>query len=176
MEKFSTKKLVYLSLLISLNIILARVASIKFLGGRIGFGGFPIIFAGITMGPVSGGIVGAVGDIVGYNIGPMGPYMPHFTLTAALTGIIPGIVIRLFKKSKNGYELWQLLIAIGLGQLITSIILVPYFMQVIFNLPMLPRLPRKIIGQLIHVPLYSFLIKAIMDRIPVALKSALYDN
>lgn len=163
-------------MLISLNVILARITSIKFLGGRIGFDGFPIIFAGITMGPVAGGIVGAVGDVVGYNIGPTGPYMPHFTFTAALTGIIPGVVIRMFEKPKNGYDIWQILIAIGLGQLITSVILVPYFMQEIFNLPMLPRLPRKIIGQLIHVPLYSFLIKAIMDRIPVALKSALYDN
>lgn len=172
MKKFSTRKLIYLALLISLNIVLARMASIPVLGGRIGFGGFPIIFAGVTMGPIEGGIVGAVGDIIGSNINPQGPFMPHFTLSAALTGIIPGLVLKLFEEpnNNNNFEIWKLLLAIGTGQLITSIILVPYFMQTLFEVPMIATLPGKIIGQAIHIPLYSLLTKAIIKRLSTVLK------
>ena len=86
MKRLSTRNMVYLSILISLNIVLTRVASIRIgVGGaeivRIGFGGFPIIFAGITMGPCRRNSR-CHGDIIGYNINPMGAYMPHFTLSA----------------------------------------------------------------------------------------------
>ena len=168
MKKFSTKELVYLALLISLNIVLTRIASIRLtIGGvegiRIGFGGFPTILAGIIFGPVSGGIVGAIGDIVGYSINPAGPYMPHFTLTAALTGIIPALVIMPFKKGIPGF--WLLLFAIATGEIITSAILVPYFLQMLFNIPMLVSLPAKIISLVIQIPIYAFFGELILKRI-----------
>lgn len=171
MKRLSTRNMVYLSILISLNIVLTRVASIRIgVGGaeivRIGFGGFPIIFAGITMGPMAGGIVGAIGDIIGYNINPMGAYMPHFTLSAALTGIIPGLVLKPFKKEKETYTFWQLLLAIAIGQITTSIFMVPYFMQLLFKVPMVSTVPGRVIGQAIHVPLYAFMTAVIMKRIP----------
>ena len=168
MRKFSTKEMVYLALLISLNIVLTRVASIRLsFGGvegiRIGFGGFPTILAGIIFGPISGGIVGAVGDIVGYYINPAGPYMPHFTLTAALTGIIPAVVILPFKKGIPGF--WPLVLAIAIGEIVTSILLVPYFLHLLFNIPILVSLPARIISLVIQVPLYAFFGELILKRI-----------
>ncbi|MFU0801079.1 MAG: folate family ECF transporter S component [Xylanivirga thermophila] len=170
MQKMSTREMVYLSLLIALNIVLTRIASIRInIGGaevvRIGFGGFPIILAGIMFGPSAGGIVGAIGDIIGYWINPMGPYMPHFTLTAALTGIIPALVLKPFKK--HPFSLWQLILAIAIGQTITSIIMVPYFMQRLFKVPMIMTVPGKIKGQAFHVPIYAFMAKVIMGRLSV---------
>lgn len=168
MKKFSTKELVYLALFISLNIVLSRIASIRIsIGGvegiRIGFGGLPIILAGLMFGPVAGGIVGAIGDIVGFYINPAGPYMPHFTLTAALTGIIPAVVIMPFRK---GIQLfWPLVFAIGVGEIITSIILVPYFLQILFNIPMLASLPAKIISLAIQIPMYAFFSEVLLRRI-----------
>ncbi len=63
-------------MLISLNIDLRRIASIRIaIGGiegiRIGFGALPVILAGIMFGPTAGGIVGAAGDMVGYYINPL---------------------------------------------------------------------------------------------------------
>ena len=128
-KKYSTKELVYMSFLIALNIVLSRVASIRISIGavegiRIGFGSFPPILAGIMFGPGAGGIVGAIGDIMGYYMNPMGAYIPLFTLSAALTGVIPSLILKLTKRSTQ--SLWQLIIAIGIGQVITSIILTPY--------------------------------------------------
>ncbi len=50
----STRNIAYYGLLIALNIVLTRVGSIRIGGGgveivRIGFGGYPVIFAGIVL-------------------------------------------------------------------------------------------------------------------------------
>lgn len=163
-----------MSLMIALNIVLTRVASIRIpIGGvevvRIGFGGFPIIYSGIAFGPLAGGIVGAVGDIIGYWINPAGAYMPHFTLSAALTGIIPGLVLKPFDKSE--YNFWHLILAIGIGQTITSIIMVPYFLNRLFDVPLIATIPGRIKGQIIHIPLYAYMTKIIMKRIETIIQT-----
>src|SRR6056297_4285588 len=119
----STKKIAYLSFLTALTIILTRILSIRIPiagveGVRIGFGALPIIFAGVAFGPVAGGIVGALGDLMGYFINPMGAYMPHFTLTSFLTGFIPGVIV--FYVLKRCRTLPILFISIAVGQIITS--------------------------------------------------------
>jgi len=167
MKKISTRELVNLSFLIALNIVLSRVASIRINIGsvegiRIGFGGFPVILAGIIFGPAAGGIVGAIGDMVGYYINPAGAYVPLFTISAALTGIIPSLVLKLTKHTN--WTLWQLIIAIGIGQFITSIILTPYFLQLAFNIRFFATLPARIIAQGINVPIYAILVQKIKKK------------
>ncbi|MFH0926580.1 MAG: folate family ECF transporter S component, partial [bacterium] len=84
--RISSHKITTMGLLIAMSIILTRIASLRIaIGGvegiRIGFGGLPIILGGVLFGPLSGGLIGAISDVVGYFINPMGAYMPHFTLT-----------------------------------------------------------------------------------------------
>ncbi len=157
----STRRLVYLSFLISLSIVLTRLGSIQIpVGGvaalRIGFGGLPIIFAGLVFGPFAGGIVGAIADIVGYFINPMGPYMPHFTLTSALTGIIPGVVLFYIFREKRTFI--NLVAAIAIGQIVTSVLLVPLFLYHLFGIPFTVNVVTRLIGQAVHVPFYAYLI------------------
>ncbi len=153
MQKTNTKNIAYFGLLIALNVVLTRVGSIRIGGGgteiiRIGFGGYPVIFAGIVFGPLAGGVVGAIGDLIGMVVSPMGPYMPHFTLVAALTGIIPGLIMLMFKDSKSKTNFWKLLLAIAIGQIITSVFITPYFMERLFSVPMVTTVP----GRLLHRP------------------------
>lgn len=174
MQKLSAKKIAYYGLLIALNIVLSRVSSIRIGGGgveiaRIGFGGYPIIFAGIVFGPVAGGIVGAVGDVIGHFMSPMGPYMPHFTLSAALTGVIPGLVLIRCKDKECKTSFWKLLLAIAIGQVTTSIVMWAYFMKTLFGIPLITILPTRIISQLINIPLYAYMTKVLISRIPMAL-------
>jgi len=173
LRKFKTINLVYYGLLIGLNVILTRVGSIRIGSGgveiiRIGFGGYPIIFAGIMFGPLAGGIVGALGDIIGMILYPMGPYMPHFTLSAALTGIIPGYIMRncTSKECKTSFK--RLLFAIGIGQIITSIILTPYFLNSLFGVPFFATLPSRLISQAINIPLYAYMTKILISRLYTA--------
>ena len=162
MKKFPTKKIVYMAFLMALNIILERMLSLRIPffgveGIRIGFGALPVILAGITFGPLAGGIVGGLGDLLGFSIMPLGGYMPHFTLTAFLTGFIPGLLF--FYVFKKKYSFWSLLIPIAVGQVITSIILVPIFLNVLFGSPVLPVLIPRLIAEPMHMVLYAYLIR-----------------
>ena len=128
--KISSHKITTMGLLMALSIILTRIASLRIaLGGvegiRIGLGRLPIILGGIIFGPLAGGFIGAFSDLLGYFINPIGAYMPHFTLTSALTGIIPAALLLFMKKKEP--NVFDLGIAISVGQVITSIILVPTF-------------------------------------------------
>lgn len=164
--KISTKKIAYLSFLTALTIILTRVLSIRIPvagveGVRIGFGALPIIFAGIAFGPAAGGIVGALGDLLGYFINPIGAYMPHFTFTSFLTGFIPGLMV--FYIIKKCRTLTVILISISVGQLITSIIIVPYFINSLFGVPFAVIMPPRLISQFINIPIYAYFIKSLLS-------------
>ena len=172
--KISSHKITTMGLLIALSIILTRVASLRIaIGGvegiRIGFGGLPIILGGLLFGPLSGGLVGAISDLLGYFINPIGVYMPHFTLTSALTGIIPALVLKL--SQKNEINVLELGIAIAVGQTITSLILVPYFLHILFGLPWKILMPPRIIGVPIHIFIYAYTINIFLKR-----KCLIYSN
>ncbi len=102
----NTRTLVYSSLLTGLSIVLTRFCGIILpIAGlpalRFSFGGIPLIITGILFGPIPGALAGVVADIIGYMTNPMGgAFFPGFTLSAALTGAIPGIIY-MFIKSKR---------------------------------------------------------------------------
>jgi ECF transporter S component (folate family) len=101
--KMPTSVIVKAGFLATVSIVLTRFLSLMLLLGglpalRVGFGNIPIIMSGMMFGPLVGGLTGVVADVVGYLINPMvGTFFPGFTLSAALYGIISGI---LFKKIK----------------------------------------------------------------------------
>jgi len=165
--KISSHKITTMGLLITLSIILTRVASLRIaIGGvegiRIGLGRLPIILGGIIFGPLAGGLIGAFSDLLGYFINPIGAYMPHFTLTSALTGIIPAALLILMKK--NEPNVFNLGIAITVGQVITSIILIPYFLNILFGLPWKVLMPPRIVAEPIQIFIYTYTINIILKR------------
>lgn len=105
-KRTKTKSLVAASLLTAISIILTRAFSIIVpIAGtqalRIGFGGVPIMISGILFGPIMGGLAGVTADLIGFMINPMGAYFPGFTLTAALSGFIPGVFYHYIYKNKS---------------------------------------------------------------------------
>lgn len=164
--KLSTNKIVFYALFISLSVVLKLLKiPIPIIG--LTFVGLPIIMAGILFGPTAGGIVGGLSDIIGYIIKPTGPFLPHFTLTAILTGVIPGLVLYFFKKDINKLSILHYILAIGIGQIITSVIMLSYFFHILFGLPFKLKMYELMIIQLQHIPLYSIVIKTIINRIHV---------
>ena len=153
--------------LIALSIILTRIASLRIaIGGvegiRIGLGKLPIILGGIIFGPLAGGLIGAFSDLLGYFINPIGVYMPHFTLTSALTGIIPATILILMRKEEP--NVFDLGLAITAGQVITSIILIPYFLNILFGIPWKVLMPPRIVAEPIQIFIYTYTINIILKR------------
>jgi riboflavin transporter len=166
--RMSSRVITNIGLLIALSIILTRVASLRIaIGGvegvRIGLGKFPVILGGILFGPIAGGLIGGFSDLLGYIINPIGAYMPHFTITSALTGIIPVLILRLFKKSEE-IKTIELVFSIAIGHIITSLIMIPYFLHTIFGIPWVVLLPARIIAAPFNVIIYTYIIKILLER------------
>lgn len=163
----NTKYLTSVSLLIALSVILTRFLSLRIsIGGvegiRIGFGDFPLMLSGILFGPWWGALAGIIADIVGYFLSPMGPYMPHFTLTSALKGILPGILfVYAFKESKNFISL-ALTFAIS-KFLVSSFII--FFIHILFKLPYSILIPPRAIALIIEVPIYTIVTLPVLNRL-----------
>lgn len=159
--KLKPRQMIIMALLIAMAIILRRILTLHFPIGIINFSGFPIILAGLLYGPASGGIVGAVSDILGYPLFPEGPYSPLFTITSALTGIIPAFIVMKLKRKETA-SMWMLVLAILVGQMITKVLLVPFFLQLQFGIPFVWKSPTNFIVEIIHTPMYALLAQPVL--------------
>lgn len=93
MKRINTKMLVVLALLVALNLVLGRFCSFFIWSNKIGFGFVPVFVAAYLYGPLAGGMVGALGDLLSAILFPIGPYFPGFTATAFLTGVLFGLLL-----------------------------------------------------------------------------------
>jgi len=88
--------------------------------------------------------------------------MPHFTFSAALTGVIPALLLKYTTSDLPGYP--QMFLAIGVGQITTSVLLVPYFLHTLFGLPYGAAVVPAAIGQLFSIPVYVFFTRELLRR------------
>lgn len=151
---FSARTLSYLAMFIALSVVLNTLRV-----GPISFGGFPIIYGGLALGPVFGFIIGMVSDLLGFLVRPSGNgFNLAFTLTSSLTGAIPVLVLRLFGNDpKNKQNFIKVPIGIFVGQTITSVIMVPYFMKLFYGFNFWERLIKAFSKQVWSIPLYAFI-------------------
>lgn len=163
---YSANKITYMALFIALGVVINTVRI-----GSISFGGFPIILSGYLLGPIPGFIIGALSDILGFIIRPSGfGFNPIFTLTSALTGAIPVIVTRLLGERYPRYSFIKVLIGVFVGQMLTSVILVPIFSQLLYMKIFSVEATKAFIKQIVSIPVYSFLIVSLNDRLSKVIK------
>lgn len=93
MQKFTTKTIVSLSVLVALQIVLTRFCSFSAWNVRIGFGFVALVIAAVVHGPVAAALVGGLGDMIGAIAFPTGSYFPGFTLTQMLMGLSFGLAL-----------------------------------------------------------------------------------
>lgn len=158
----STRRITYMAVFIALSVV---INTMRF--GSVSFGGFPIIYSGLVLGPVNGLIVGAVSDVLGFIIRPSsGGYNVVFTLTSALTGLIPIMVVKLFKVKYPNYKFYQVLLGIFIGQMLTSVIMAPYFQALLFGKNTFYYYATKaFIKQIVSIPLYAALFTSMTESI-----------
>lgn len=91
----NTQQLVTMALLVALDIVLSRFASLNLWNTRIGFGFVPVVVAGMLLGPFKAALTAAVADVIGALLFPTGAFFPGFTVTAVLRGIMYGVVLKI---------------------------------------------------------------------------------
>lgn len=126
--KMNVKSVSVIGILVAMEIILARF-SIHTWNLKIGFSFVPIVVAAILYGPIAGGLVGAIGDVVSAILFPVGAYFPGFTLTAFLTGAVFGWFFR--KK----VSVMNVVLAVCVVQVLISQFLNTYWISFLYGSP-----------------------------------------
>ena len=152
--RFDTRTLTMLALLTAMEIILSRFLSLSAWNVKIGFSFVPVAIAGMLFGLLPAAIVAALGDFVGALVFPIGPYFPGFTFTAFLTGAVFGF----FLKGKTSVP--RVLAAVGINQLILSLLLNSLWISVLYGSPYLPLLSTRIVQCAVLIPVEIILILA----------------
>lgn len=163
-------KLVLIALLVALNIILVRFASIN-LGPllRINFGFITIVIMGILFGPVSAALGAAVADFIGAIVFPTGgAYFPGFTLSALVTGFIYGKMLYGHKLSISRIVISNLLVI-----LIVQLFLNPLWLSMLSGKAFIVLISARVIKSFVMLPIESLIIMATYKYIsPVFMKYA----
>jgi len=155
--QFTTRTVTNLSLLTAVSIVLTRLFAVAVpIGGhtvlRLSFGEIPIMLAGVLFGPAAGAVTGAAADLIGYLMNPFGgPFFPGFTVSAALTGLIAGLMLR----GARSFSWKQMGVMVAVNDLITSVALNTFWLVQLYGLDPRLILPTRVGARLVTIPIYT---------------------
>lgn len=152
-------RLITLGLFIALEIILTRFLSINTPLLRIGFGFLPIAMLGILYGPLWAGAAYALGDVLGMLIFPSGAFFPGFTLSAALTGVVYGVMLH--EKPVN----WKrVLMAASIVCLGINLIMDTYWLYLLMGNAVIGILPARLLKSVVMVGIQTAIIPVVWNK------------
>lgn len=159
-----TFKIVASGLLIALSVVLTRIFSADLViagvpAARLAIGYVPIIIASIILGPYFGMTVGAAADIIGFFLFPKGVYFPPITITSALVGLLPYLIVRL--SGKLPYWL-KILLAVAVTQITCSMFLQTIWLSLLYTAPFEALFYPRAVVVLITIPIYYILVYSII--------------
>ena len=165
-NQFSTKMLAVMSILVALEVIIARFGTIRPTQSiKISLDFIPIVVAAVLYGPVPAVIISILADVLGAFLFPVGPYFPGFTLTAALTGLLYGLLLH---KSQS---LPRVALAVVLQQSVCSLLVNTFWLKVLYGLPYLPTMAARLVQaavvtalQIVLIPLIAKTIQTVEKR------------
>ena len=94
-KKISVLILAQVAMLLAMEVILSRFFFIATPVTKFSFAFVPLAVCGALFGPVYGGIMGALADLLGATLFPIGPYFPGYTLNNALHGVALGMALKM---------------------------------------------------------------------------------
>lgn len=167
-NRFSTKMLATLSILVAMEVIIARFGTIRPTESiKISLDFIPIVIAAILYGPVPAVIMSILADVLGAFLFPVGPFFPGFTLTAAVTGLIYGLLLH---KSQS---MPRVVCAVVLQQLVCSMVINTFWLHVLYGLPYLPTMAARLVQcavvtalQIVVIPLIAKTVLSVHKRLP----------
>ena len=124
---------------------------------RVTFENLPIIFSGILFGPVVGGMVGIVSDLVSYLLSPQ-TYPPNLIVTfgAFAVGFVSGIMAR-FVVKKHGVA--QIILSASIAHVIGSMIIKPIGLYQFYGIAVLFRIPLYLVIAPIEICILCWILR-----------------
>ncbi len=125
---------------------------------EIRFSNIPVAVAGMLFGPGVGGAVGALSDILGYVVRPTGPYFPGFTVSAALSGVIFGLLL-----GREKLSVPRIVLACVIYQVCDSLLLGALWLHILYGAPwwtlVVTRIPKELVTMAFHIVVLVFLVR-----------------
>jgi len=155
----NTRKLAVCALLAALGAVLGATSlplpavSAAGYSLKIGITVLPVILAAVLYGPVYGGMVGCIADLLPALLFPKGPFVPWFTIVGALFGVIPGLF---FMKGQKP-TIKRLGVAIACGQLTCSVVLNTLLLVWLYGSPW-QIIWVRLVNQAIMIPVYTVIL------------------
>ena len=150
--------IVCVALLVALNIIFTRFLSITTPILRIGFGFIPVAIASIAFGPFWGAVCGAVGDVLGMALWPSGEFTLGFTITAALSGIVFGLLLH------GRYSLKRVILASVIVCVLLNLCLDTFWLSILMDKAYFVMLPVRIVKCVLNIPIYTVIIHILWSK------------
>ena len=145
--------LVMTALLIALGIVLGELFSLQLTQDmKIGISFVATQLTATLFGPVVGGIMGGVADILKFILKPTGTFSILWTLNAIVGPILYGIM--LYKKKVT---FWRVLLSKAIVAIIVNIGMYSCWMMLLYGKSLVAILPAKCIQEVIQVPIQSII-------------------
>lgn len=152
-------------MLLAIEVLLGMVASIPIGPNvRISFGYLSRAVVGMLFGPAAA-INGALSDILGSIIHPIGPYFPGFTLTGFVGGLIYGYMLYERRPSLSRVLLAKLLIDVACNLLLNTL-----WLDLLYGKAFWAILPARFFKNLLQYPVDVLLLYPLLklvDRMPL---------
>ena len=158
-KKNLTKQLCALALLIAVGVVLGRLVPVLSVWNtKIEFSFVAVMLAACIAGPVGGLVTGALIDFIGAILLPTGPYFPGFTATAALTGLVFGLL--LYKKCNLG----RIVSAVLSTQLVCGFLLNTLFISILYTKAFTVLLATRAIQVVVMSVIEIVFAELVLDR------------
>ncbi|NMB44519.1 MAG: folate family ECF transporter S component [Clostridiales bacterium] len=147
-------------MLAAMSVILSHFTIVVTESLKISFFFLPSRIAYYLFGPFVGTIFGATIDILNFFVKPTGPFHPGFTINAALSGMIFGLI--LYKKP---LKLSRIFVASTINMILVNIILNTFWIYTIIGNAIIASIPIRIIKNIALLPFESIFLFLVIKSI-----------
>ena len=159
-EKISVKILTQVAILLAMEVILSRFFSIATPVTKFSFAFVPLAICGALFGPVYGGIMGALADLLGAILFPIGPYFPGYTLNNALHGVALGVAMK-----EGRRKWWQLVLALVFNHVAVGIFLAALWGHMLTGNPYWAVVTARVVQAVVMAPVQFIVLRLMMNPV-----------
>ena len=158
-KKQGIYKVCITAVLCVIAIVANRFLSFNVWNLSLGVSFLPILVCALILGPVYGGICGALADFLGAILFPFGPFFPGFTLTAFISGFLFGLIK--IKDSNKAFFFFCLSVFLT-EEILCTVVLNSLWISWLFDSPFAPllltRIPKAVVMLILEIS-SAFIIK-----------------
>lgn len=176
-RRFTTKKLVLSALFVTLALLMSRFLKIKIATGLVfSFGGYPLMFGGMVLGPYYGFMMGIVTDVLNFALAPSSfGFNFAFTILEGLLGWFPGFILWRLSKGEGFPAMLEdrklqnkVIISTSLFRAIfINIICNSALLHIYMGKALLALMTARILKNVIEIFLVYFILTAIVEALRV---------